>query len=102
VGRPWGAEFAGAVGSSTVVVLNVICEDHTQVPLIEDQHAVGEFGSESAHEPFGETVRRGHGHEQCVVLLRPRVGQSWMSADVYGGVPVGRGDILALMAVYGR
>jgi hypothetical protein len=23
----------------------------------EDQHVVGEFGSEGAHEPFGETVR---------------------------------------------
>jgi hypothetical protein len=28
-----------------------------QVPLVEDQHAVGEFGSDSAHESFGETVR---------------------------------------------
>jgi hypothetical protein len=27
------------------------------VPLIEDQDTVGEFGSDSAHEPFGEAVR---------------------------------------------
>jgi hypothetical protein len=26
------------------------------VPLVDDQHAVSEFGSDSAHEPFGETV----------------------------------------------
>src|SRR5437764_15232703 len=50
-------KFAGAVGSSTVVVPNVDCEHHTQVPLVEDQHAVSEFGSDSADEPFGETVR---------------------------------------------
>jgi hypothetical protein len=37
-------KFAGAVGSSTVVVPNVVREHHTQVPLTEDQHAVGEFG----------------------------------------------------------
>jgi hypothetical protein len=28
---------------------NVLREYHTQVPLTEDQHAVGEFGSENAH-----------------------------------------------------
>ena len=48
----WWMKFAGAVRSSTVVVPNVDCERHTQVPLGEDQHAVGEFGSDSAHEPF--------------------------------------------------
>jgi hypothetical protein len=57
VAWPWWMKFAGAVGSSTVVVPNVDCEHQTQVPLVEDQHAVGEFGSDSAHEPFGETVR---------------------------------------------
>jgi hypothetical protein len=34
-------------------------EHDAQVPLTEDQHAVGEFGSQSANEPFGETVRSG-------------------------------------------
>jgi hypothetical protein len=29
----------------------------TQVPLVDDQHAVGEFGSDCAHESFGKTVR---------------------------------------------
>jgi hypothetical protein len=42
---------------STVVVANVFCEHHTQVSLTEDQHAVGEFGSEGAYESFGEAVR---------------------------------------------
>jgi hypothetical protein len=41
VGRPWWAKVEGAVGSSTVVVANVF----------------GEFGSQGADEPFGETVR---------------------------------------------
>jgi hypothetical protein len=36
---------------------NVLREHQTQVPLTEDQHTVGQFGSESADEPFGETVR---------------------------------------------
>jgi hypothetical protein len=48
---------AGAVGSSTVVVANVFGEHGTQVSLAEDQHAVGEFGSEGVDEPFREAVR---------------------------------------------
>jgi len=38
-------------------VPDVLREQHTQVPLAEDQHAIGEFGSEGADEPFGKTVR---------------------------------------------
>jgi hypothetical protein len=56
MGRLWWAKFVGTVGPSTVVVPNVLCEHHTGVPLTEDQRAVGEFGSEGSHEPFGETV----------------------------------------------
>ena len=48
VGRPWWAKVAGTVGPSTVVVLNVFREYHTQLPLAEDQHAVGDFGSKGA------------------------------------------------------
>jgi hypothetical protein len=51
------AMVAGAVGSSAVVVPDVGREYHTHVPLIEDQHAVGEFGSQGADESFGKTVR---------------------------------------------
>jgi hypothetical protein len=36
---------------------NVFREHDTQVPLVEDQHTVSEFGSQGAHEPFGKTVR---------------------------------------------
>jgi len=50
---------AGAVGWSAVVVLKVLREYQTQVPLTEDQHSVGEFGPEGTHEPFGDTVRSG-------------------------------------------
>ena len=53
----WWAKFAGTVWSSTVVMLNVLGEHRTQVLLIEDQHSIGEFGPQGAHEPFGETVR---------------------------------------------
>ncbi len=61
-GAGW-AKFAGAVRSSTVVVPNVVCEHHTQVPLIEDQHAVGEFGSDRPHEPFGDSSPAGNAEE---------------------------------------
>jgi hypothetical protein len=46
VGRLWWAEIAGPVRPSTVVVPNIFREHYTQMPLIEDQHAVGEFGHE--------------------------------------------------------
>jgi hypothetical protein len=53
----WWAKVTAAVRSSTVVVPNIFREHDTQVPLIADQHVVGEFGSDRPHEPFGETVR---------------------------------------------
>jgi hypothetical protein len=55
VGRLGWAKVAAAVGSSTVVVANVFGEHDAQVPLAEDQHAVGEFGSHGADESFGES-----------------------------------------------
>jgi hypothetical protein len=58
-GRLLWAKVAGAVGSSPVVMPDVLREYYTQVPLVEDQHAIGEFGSEGADESFGETVRPG-------------------------------------------
>ena len=48
MGRSWRAKFAGAVRPLTVVVPNVVREHQTQVPLIEDQYAVGGFGSDRA------------------------------------------------------
>ena len=36
---------------------NIFREHHPQVSLIADQRAVGKFGSDRTHEPFGETVR---------------------------------------------
>ena len=44
----------GTVCASTVVMPNALGEHHTQVLLTEDQHRVGEFGSDRADEPFGE------------------------------------------------
>ena len=57
VGRLWWAQIAGSVRPSTVVVPDIFREHSTQMPLIEDQYAVGEFGFDRAHEPVGETVR---------------------------------------------
>jgi hypothetical protein len=57
VGRPWWAKIAGAMGPPTVVMANIFRGHDTQVPLAEDQHAVGEFDSEGADEPFSEAVR---------------------------------------------
>jgi hypothetical protein len=51
------AKVTGAVRPSTVVVPNVFHEHYTQVLLVEDQHAVGEFGSDGSDEPFGEAAR---------------------------------------------
>ncbi len=45
VGRLRWAKVAGAVGSSTVLVANVLVEHGAQVPPAEDQHTVGEFDS---------------------------------------------------------
>jgi hypothetical protein len=57
VGRLGWAKVTGTVGPSTVVVANVFPEHYPQMPLSEDQHTVGEFGSEGAYETFSETVR---------------------------------------------
>jgi len=57
MGWLWWAKVAGAVGSSAVVVANIFGEYCTQVALVDDQHAVGQFGSQGADEPFGEAVR---------------------------------------------
>jgi hypothetical protein len=53
----WWAKVTAAVRPSTVVVPNIFREHYTQVPLIEDQQAVGEFGPDRTHEPFDKTGR---------------------------------------------
>ncbi|MDQ3886912.1 MAG: hypothetical protein M3308_07895 [Actinomycetota bacterium] len=72
VGRPWWAKVAGAVRSSLVVVPDGCREHSMQVPLVEDKHVVGEFGSQGADESFGETVhpgaaRRGPDHADATI-----------------------------------
>ena len=44
---------------STVVVPDVLGEHGVEVPLAQDQHAVGELGSDGEYEPFGVAVRPG-------------------------------------------
>jgi hypothetical protein len=56
VGRLRRAKFAAAMGSSTIAVANILREHGTQVTLVEDQHTVGQFGSEGAYESLGDTV----------------------------------------------
>jgi hypothetical protein len=56
VGRSGWVKVAGAVRSSVVVVANIFGEYCTQVALVDDQYAVGQFGSQGADKPFGETV----------------------------------------------
>jgi hypothetical protein len=57
MGRLRWAKGTGTVQPSTVVVPNIFRERCRQMPLIEDQDAVGEFGSDGADEPFGKTRR---------------------------------------------
>jgi hypothetical protein len=54
---PWRSELSAAVGSLSVVVPGVVGEQLAEVSLPEDQHPVGEFGSERSHESLGEAVR---------------------------------------------
>ena len=60
VGRG-GRKVTGTVGSTVVVAnvspKNVFPKHYPQMLLTEDQHAIGEFSSDGADEPFSETVR---------------------------------------------
>lgn len=56
VGGPRWAKLARTVRPSTVVVPDVLCEHGPQMPLVEDQHTIGEFGSGCQHEPLGVAV----------------------------------------------
>ena len=40
-----------------VVVRGVLGQHAAEVPLAEDQHAVGDLGPDGQHEAFGEAVR---------------------------------------------
>jgi len=55
----WREKPKRSMWPPTVVVGAVAGEDGPQVPLAEDQDAVGEFGSGGQHEAFGEAVRPG-------------------------------------------
>jgi hypothetical protein len=57
VGRSWRAKVASAVRSSAVVMANIFGEYCTQMALVDDQHAVEQFGSQGTDEPFGEAAR---------------------------------------------
>ncbi len=40
-----------------VIVLGVLGQDFTEIPLAEDQHVVQALAAKHAHEPLGECVR---------------------------------------------
>src|SRR5918994_561913 len=52
----WWDKAQRSMWPPSVVVGAVSSEDGPQVPLAEDQNAVGEFGSDGQDEPFGEAV----------------------------------------------
>ena len=45
------------MGSPPVVMRLVLGEDRPQMPLAEDEHPVGDLGSDGEHEPFRVSVR---------------------------------------------
>src|SRR5918994_5195562 len=53
----WWDKAQRSMWPPSVVVGAVSSEDDPQVPLAEDQDAVGEIGSDGQDEPFGEAVR---------------------------------------------
>jgi hypothetical protein len=73
--RSGWVKVTGTVRPSTVVVAKVLSEHYPQMPLTEDQHVVGEFSSDGADEPFGETVRsRAAGRNPNLWGLKTRCG----------------------------
>jgi hypothetical protein len=57
--RMWSRwmKLLSPVGASGVVVLDVFGHHRGQVTSADDEHAVGEFGSDGADEPFRVAVR---------------------------------------------
>ena len=56
LGSRW-VQLLAAVGPLRVVVADVFAEEQSKMSLAEDQYPVGEFGSDSSYESFGEAVR---------------------------------------------
>jgi hypothetical protein len=53
----WRAQLQRSMRPSPVVVSGVVGKHPAEVPLSEDQHPVGELGSDGQHDAFGEAVR---------------------------------------------
>jgi hypothetical protein len=49
-------QLEGSMWPLRVVVRGVLGQHPAEVPLVKDQHAVGELGSDGQHEAFGEAV----------------------------------------------
>jgi hypothetical protein len=49
-------QLEGSMRPLRVVVRGVLGQHPAEVPLVKDQHAVGELGSDGQHEAFGEAV----------------------------------------------
>jgi hypothetical protein len=52
----WWAQLLAAVGWLRVVVADVLVHKQSRVPLAEDHHSVGEFGSHGSCESLAEAV----------------------------------------------
>ena len=82
------------MGSAGVVVLEAMLQGALQVPLADEEHAVGALGSDGAHDPFGvgvhpRALRRTpqKRHEDLRVLARWRSERARMlSCRVSGRV----------------
>jgi hypothetical protein len=75
----WRAQLQRSMWAPPVVVGAVSGEDGSQVPLTEDQHAVGELGPDGQHEPFGEAVRP-RTPRRNLHSVDPRAGQHTVEA----------------------
>jgi hypothetical protein len=53
----WRAQLLRSMRPLRVVVRGILGEQLAEMSLAEDQHAVGEFGSDGQDEAFGEAVR---------------------------------------------
>jgi hypothetical protein len=77
-------ELEAAMGAPSVVVSLVLGQDQQQMPLAEDQHAVGNFGPGGEHEPFRKSVRARTARRE-LYGLGSRIGQNCVKR--YGELP---------------
>ena len=84
----WGAELLAEVGWLRVAVADVLVQKQSKVPLAEDQHSVGEFGSHGSDESLGEAVcLRASGWDLTDVDARVGEDRVEGSGELAGPIP---------------